>query len=413
MRYRKIASHVLPKGYPMRLTKANVAKLSLPEGKSELLVFDEALAGFGIRLRYGGKRTWIAQYRFGSKQRRMSLGSTETLDAEEARKRAKSALSKVNLGTDPQTEKAHGRLKASVTIGATVETYLSRREARLKANHFADVRRYLRVHWAALHEIAVHSVTRSMVAARLAEIATGNGLYAANRARAALSAFYSWAIGEGLANENPVVGTNKPVDEVSRDRVLMPDELRLAWHLAGAGDFGAIVRLLILTGQRREEVGGMLWSELDLDAGLWSIGKDRTKNGLQHDVPLSPPAVAILRGISRRDDRDFVFGSSNGPFQGWSNAKAALDARMAATLKAERGNAAKLTSWRLHDIRRTVATRLGDQGALPHVVEAILNHISGHRAGVAGIYNRAVYAAEKRDALDRWSAFVATEGDLR
>src|SRR5271169_6879679 len=407
MRHRKIASHVLPKGYPVRLTKANVAKLALPMGKSELLVFDDALAGFGIRLRYGGKRTWIAQYRIGSKQRRMSLGSTETLEAEEARKRAKSALSKVNLGTDPQTEKSHGRLKASVTIVATVETYLARREGRLKANHFADVRRYLRVHWAALHEVAVHSVTRSMVAARLAEIATGNGLYAANRARAALSAFYSWAIGEGLANENPVVGTNKAVDEISRDRVLSPHELRLIWQLAGSNDFGAIVRLLILTGQRREEVGGMLWSELDLDAALWTIGKERTKNGLQHDVPLSPTAAAILRDIPRRDGRDYVFGSSNGPFQGWSNAKAALDARMTADLKAERGDGSKLSPWRLHDIRRTVATRLGDQGALPHVVEAILNHVSGHRAGVAGIYNRAIYAAEKREALGRWALAVS------
>src|SRR5271170_6171187 len=290
MRHRKIASHVLPKEYPMRLTKANVAKLSLPEGKSELLVFDEAMAGFGIRLRYGGKRTWIAQYRVGSKQRRLSLGSTETLDAEEARRRARSALSKVNLGADPQIDKTNARIKASVTVGATVETYLARREGRLKPNFLADVRRYLRVHWAPLHEVAVHSVTRSMVAARLAEMATANGLYAANRARAALSAFYSWAIGEGLANENPVVGTNKPVDEVSRDRVLNPDELQLAWRLAGGADFGAIVRLLILTGQRREEVGGMLWSELNLDAALWSIGKDRTKNGLPHDVPLSAPA---------------------------------------------------------------------------------------------------------------------------
>src|SRR3984957_13183032 len=165
MRYRKIASHVLPTGYPMRLTKANVAKLSLPEGKSELLVFDEALAGFGIRLRYGGKRTRIAQYRVGSKQRRLSLGSTETLDAEEARRLARSALSKVNLGADPQIEKANARIEASVTIGSTVETYLTRGEAHLKASHFTDLRRYLRVHWASLHEVAVHSVTRSMVAA--------------------------------------------------------------------------------------------------------------------------------------------------------------------------------------------------------------------------------------------------------
>ena len=263
----------------MRLTKANVARLSLPEGKSELLVFDDALAGFGIRLRYGGKRTWIAQYRVGSKQRRMSLGSSETIDAEEARKRAKTALSQVHLGTDPQIEKSNARLKASVTIGATVESYLARREGHLKPNSFADVRRYLRVHWAPLHEVAVHSVARSMVAARLAEIAAANGLYASNCARAALSTFYSWAIGEGLANENPVVGTNKAVVEETRDRVLTAAELRLVWQLAGSNDFGAIVRLLILTGQRREEVGGMLWSELDLDAALWSIGKDRTKNG--------------------------------------------------------------------------------------------------------------------------------------
>jgi integrase len=222
---------------------------------------------------------------------------------------------------------------------------------------------------------------------------------------------FSWAIGDGIANENPVAGTNKATEEISRDRVLSRDELRLAWHLAGAGDFGAIVRLLILTGQRREEVGGMLWSELKLDAALWSLGKDRTKNALQHDVPLSPPAVAILRGFPRRDDRDFVFGSSNGPFQGWSNAKTALDARMAAALKAEGGDGAKLSPWRLHDTRRTVATRLGDQGALPHVVEAILNHVSGHRAGVAGIYNRAVYSTEKREALNRWgAALVANAG---
>lgn len=383
----------------MRLTKASVAKLFLPEGKNELLVFDEALAGFGVRLRYGGKRTWIAQYRLGTKQRRLSLGSTETIDADEARKRARAALSKVHLGVDPQTEKIGARLQAAVTLGGTVETYLSRRQKRLKASFFADVRRYLRVHWSPLHEVAVQSVTRSMIAARLAEISQANGPYSANRARAALSAFYSWAIGEGLANANPVVGTNKATDEISRDRVLSPDEFRLAWQLSGSGDFGAIVRLLILTGQRREEVGGMLWSEIDLDAALWRIGADRTKNGLPHDVPLSPAAISILRVFSRRDDRDYVFGSSNGPFQGWSNAKTALDGRMAAAAKAQ--------PWRLHDIRRTVATQLGDLGVLPHVIEAILNHISGHRAGVSGIYNRATYAAEKRAALDLWAGRVS------
>jgi integrase len=307
-------------------------------------------------------------------------------------------------------EKSERRAQASVTLGSVAERYLAYAEGSLKPRSYLEVKRHLKQHWAPLAERGLAGLVRTDVSARLTSIASDNGPFAANRARAALSALFSWAIGEGIANNNPVAGTNKTTEEISRDRVLSKDELRLAWHLAGGGDFGAIVRLLILTGQRREEVGGMLWSELNLDAALWSIGKDRTKNGLQHDVPLSPPAVAILRGFPRRDDRDFVFGSSNGPFQGWSNAKAALDARMAAALKAERGDGAKLSPWRLHDIRRTVATRLGDQGALPHVVEAILNHISGHRAGVAGIYNRAGYAAEKREALVKWAETVAANG---
>ena len=390
----------------MHLTKASVAKLSLPDGKSDLLVFDDDLAGFGLRLRAGGKRTWIAQYRLGTKQRRLSLGSTAAIDADEARKRAKAALSKVALGIDPQIEKNGARVQASVTVGSTAETYLSRwAETRLKPNNFASECRYLRVHWSPLHEVAVQSVTRAMVAGRLGEIASTKGPYSANRARAALSAFYSWAIGEGLTDANPVVGTNKAIDEVSRDRVLTPEELSLVWRLAGEWDYGAIVRLLILTGQRREEVGGMLWSEIDLDKRFWRIDAERTKNGLAHDVPLSSPAVEMLRA-RERSGRALVFGSREGPFQGWSNAKSALDRRVLAKLR-ETGADGALKPWRLHDIRRTVATRMADLGVQPHVIEAVLNHISGHKAGVAGVYNRASYANEKRHALDLWGAHVA------
>jgi integrase len=391
----------------MRLTKASVARLTIPEGKTESIVFDEAMPGFGVRLRAGGKRTWIAQYRLGSKQRRLTLGTLETLDEAEARRRAKTALSKVHLGQDPQMEKSERRAQASVTLGSVADFYLSHAERSLKPRSYLEVKRHLKQHWGPLSERALSSIARPDVAACLASIAAKNGPFASNRARAALSALFSWAIGEGIANENAVVGTNKATEEISRDRVLSSDELRLAWRYAGDGHYGAIVRLLILTGQRREEVGGMLWSEIDFDRALWSISAARTKNGLPHDVPLSPEAVSILRGVARQGDRDFVFGAGNGPFQGWSNAKAALDARMTEAL---RGEAAKLKDWRMHDIRRTVATRLGDLFILPHVVEAILNHILGHRAGVAGIYNRATYAAEKREALDGWATFVRNLG---
>ena len=385
----------------MKLTKATVERLALPTSVHDKIFFDDDLPSFGLRLRAGGKRSWIAQYRVGTKQRRITIGTAQTLSIDEARKRARRILSRVHLGGDPQDEKAEKRVQASVTVGATVDRYLDERGSkRLKPRSYEEVERHLKRHWAALTEKPVRSVSRSDVATQLGRIAKHSGPFASNRARAALSAFFSWAIGEGLADANPVIGTNKATEEVSRDRVLTDEELSLVWRLAGNGDYGAILRLLVLTGQRREEVGGILWSEIDTEGAVWRIGADRTKNGLAHDVPLSAPALAVLKGLERQEARDLVFGAGDGPFQGWSNAKTALDVRISAS----RGQAP--TPWRLHDIRRTVATRLADLGIQPHVIEAVLNHISGHKAGVAGVYNRAAYATEKRAALDLWAGHV-------
>ena len=261
-----------------------------------------------------------------------------------------------------------------MTLGDVVERYLPYAERKLKASTYSGVVLHLRKHWRPLHAFELQNLERRHVAAELGRIATSSGLYGANRSRAALSALFAWAIGEGLTDTNPVVGTNKATEEVSRDRVLTSDELSLIWRHAGEGDYGAIVRLLILTGQRREEVGGILWSEIDLKAAMWRIASERTKNARPHEVPLSQPALDILGARARVDGRALVFGS-RGPFSGWSKAKAALDARMAAEL----GQAP--TPWRLHDIRRTVATGLADLGVQPHVIEAVLNHVSGHKAG--------------------------------
>jgi integrase len=362
-----------PQGAEMKLTAATVQKLKLPSGAMDKIFFDDELGGFGLRIREGGKRTWITQYRVGAKQRRMTLGTPESLDAADARQRAKEVLSKVTLGADPQTEKAEMRAQASVTVGAMVDRYLHERASkRLKPRSYEEVERHLKKHWAALAETPLRNVTRSDVAAQLGRITTASGPFASNRARAALSAFFSWAIGEGLTDSTPVLGTNKATAEISRDRVLTEEELAAIWQESGAGDYGAIVRLLILTGQRREEVGGMLWSEIDAagapGGAVWRIGPGRTKNGLPHDVPLSTAALAVLEGLERREGRDLVFGSRVGAFQGWSNAKSALDGRVSTAL----GRPPE-APWRLHDIRRTVATRLADLGVLPHVVEAVLN----------------------------------------
>jgi integrase len=386
----------------MRLNKATVERLELPPGKTELIVFDDALPGFGLRIRAGGKRTWVAQYRLGSKQRRVTLGTVNNFEADEARKLARDALARAQLGRDPQSEKAAARAPKprETTLGEAIERYLPYAERKLKASTYSGVVLHLRKHWRALHARELANLERRHVAAELGRIATNSGLYGANRSRAALSALFAWAIGEGLTDTNPVVGTNKATEEVARDRVLTDGELRLIWRVAGEGDYGAIVRLLILTGQRREEVGGMLWSEVDLGAAMWRITGERTKNARPHEVPLSSAAVEILRK-RERSGRALVFGAGDGPFQGWSNAKGALDARLSAAL----GHTP--APWRLHDIRRTVATRMADLGVQPHVIEAVLNHISGHKAGVAGVYNRATYAAEKRQALDMWGSHVA------
>jgi integrase len=392
---------MLPCEAAMRLTKPNVARLTLTPGKSELLVFDDALPGFGLRIRAGGKRTWIAQYRVGSKQRRVSIGTVEALNADKAREAARDILAKVQLGGDPQTEKAETRARAAVTLDAVAKSYLEEHaKPKLKPRSYEEVERHLTHHWAPLGELPLHQIKRATVASRLNEIARERGPFASNRARASLSALFSWAMGEGLAETNPVVGTNKAAEEVSRDHVLKDQELAAIWKACRDDDHGRIIRLLLLTGQRREEVGALGWDEINEASALWTIPRERTKNGLPQDVPLSDAALDVLRGAPHRDGRALIFGEGAGGFQGWSKAKAKLDKRIA-----EAG--VKVRPWRLHDLRRTVATRLGELGTLPHVIEAVLNHVSGHKAGVAGVYNRAVYAKEKREALDRWAAHVA------
>ncbi len=387
----------------MRLNKANVATLALPAGKGEMIVFDETLPGFGLRLRAGGKRTWIAQYRFGQKQRRITLGTPERLDADRARKVAIETLGKIGQGLDPQGDKQEAQRKASVTLGSIIPKYLAYAAKRQRPNYHADVKRYLELHWGPLKGVQLDRLERMRIANRLTEISEERGAFAADRSRAALSSLLSWAIGEGLTDSNPALTTNRPAELISRDRVLSPAELALVWHQAGPGDFGAIVRLLILTAGRRDEIGGAHWSELKRDT--LRIDADRSKNGVAHEIPLCARAFDLFTGIQRREGRDLIFGTGEGPFSGWSKCKAQLDRRIAAAVLKDRGEAG-ITPWRVHDLRRTAATGMADIGVMPHIIEAVLGHISGSKAGVAGVYNRATYANEKRLALDLWAEHV-------
>jgi integrase len=188
-----------------------------------------------------------------------------------------------------------------------------------------------------------------------------------------------------------VAGTGRADEAHSRDHVLTDQELSAVLKALGQDQFSNIVRLLVLTGQRRNEIGGLRWSEVDFDRGLIVLPPARTKNKRAHELPMSKQVRAILDRQPRRSE--FVWGRR---WTSWSNGKDDLDQLLSTSIR----------DWRLHDLRRTAATMMAELSILPHIIEAILNHVSGHRAGVAGIYNRARYETEMRQALQRWADHV-------
>jgi integrase len=302
---------------------------------------------------------------------------------ETARNEAGRLLGIVSTGVDPCAPSL-----SSETFGAEIDRYLERKRNSLKPRTFVEYQHHLQKYAAPQHKLPLGDIDRRTVAVLLGQVETASGPTARNRLRSTLSSFWAWAIAEGLCEQSPVTGTAKANEGASRDRVLTQDELRKLWHSLGNDRFSDIVRLLLLTGQRRDEIGRLQWSEVDLDRKLIALAPARTKNSRQHELPLSAQALAILAHQPKRTE--FVFSKA----MGWAKAKAALDQRIG------------IAPWRLHDLRRTCATGMAELGVQPHIIEAVLNHVSGHKAGVAGIYNRARYEGEMRDALTKWADHV-------
>jgi integrase len=385
----------------MKLDAKTVVALDLA-GKRDLIVFDEELPGFGLRLRASGdrvRRSWIAQYRAAGRTRRVLLGSAEKVAPPDARKAARKILAEVALGGDPQGTKAAVRREAARTVRSAIDSYLQARQPELRPGSYRIARLYLTgPYFRPLHPLAVGSVTRTDVAVAVRAIVGKHSTVTAAAARRFLSAFFGWAIAEGLLGDsaNPVDGSFCPDGPAARDRVLADDELVAVWRACEGDDFGKIVRLLTLLGSRRQEVGGLRWSELDLDAGTWALPAARSKNRRAHTIALPAAALNIIRSVPR-SARDHLFGDrALDGFTNWVSGKRELDRRLAGAVK----------SWRLHDVRRTVATGLADIGVEPHVIEQILNHQSGHKGGLHGVYNRSTYAAAAKAALERWGSQV-------
>jgi integrase len=383
----------------MKLTQKTVESLTLPEGKAEAIFFDEEIAGFGCRLRSGGSRVWIFQFKQGNKQRRMTLGSFPAIRSEPARQIAEKLHAKVRLGQDPAGEKLEGRARAAETLEAMLRAYLPHAKTRQRPRTLKETERHLLVYCRPLHGLQITKIDRRTIAARLGEIAATSGAVTSNRVRASLSAFFAWCLRRGLLDSNPVVGTGRE-EEKSRDRVLADAELRAIWCALEDNDYGAIIKLLVITGQRAGEIAGLHLSEVREDE--IALPAERVKNARAHRVPLTGLAREILDSQSRRLGRDFVFGRGEGGFSGWSKAKRLLDDR----IREMTGSA--LAQWTPHDLRRTAATGMADLGVAPHVIEAVLNHKSGTIKGVAATYNRYEYSTEKRAALNLWANHVVT-----
>jgi integrase len=372
----------------MRLTVKSIDGVKLPEGKKDYIVFDDDIPGFGLRLREGGSKTWIYQYRVGPKQRRIVLGPTKKLQLVAARQHAKELQSKITLGKDPAMEREEARHDAENTVGALAEKYLAARKSEWRAGSEVEIRRHLIKHAKPLHRSPIASVSQRDVAVLLDSIA-GNAT--SNRVRSSLSALFAWVLRQGIRlPEGNVVSYTGTRQEKSRDRVLSDAELKAIWAACFDDHHGAIIKLLMLTGQRANEIAALRWDELHDDQII--LPGERTKNGRAHVVPLSEPARAILATITK-SDRRHVFGRDDTGYHGLTKGHVRLVRRIDG----------ELPHWTPHDLRRTVTTGMAELGVQPHIIEAVLNHVSGHKSGVAGVYNRATYDMEKRDALNLWA----------
>ena len=391
----------------MKLTQRRIDDLECPAGKKDALVFDDEQRGLGVRVTASGK-SYLAQYTIAGTKRRVPLGSCSAISLAAAREAVQAMLGDVAKGRDPAADRKEAVRKArekaaqeALTLGVLVDKWEERHVADRRPGYAAEATRALRFAFAKHLKSPAADLTCKAVKVTLNAIADKGKKATARLTGAYGRACYGWAIGKDLLSENPFAGIK--LDAVaSRDRVLSDEELVAIWGATkGPGAYNAIVRMLLLTGQRREEVADMTWDEIAPDLSTWTIPASRAKNGVAHIVPFSSQAQAIVKAVPRLakdnvDDKpEFVFQGRAGAFNGFSKAKTALD------------DSSDVTGWRLHDLRRTMATGLQKLGVRLEVTEAVLNHVSGSRAGIVGVYQRHEWADEKRSALNAWGAHVA------
>jgi len=370
---------------------------ALPTPSSELVYWDETLPGFGVKVTPAGRKVFVVLYRTagaGSRLRKYTIGPYGRVTLHVARNEAQRVLAARTEGRDPATEKREARRRLMTDriddlVDAFIKQHVSKRRSAAEITRI--LKREIAGRWGAR---SVHDVTRRDVIGLVSEI-VDRAPVAANKTLQIAKTFFNWCVGKAIIDRSPCEGVKEPTREIPRDRVLNDDELARVIKAARQieGPYGGIVEVLALTAQRREEVAQITWDELDLQKQVWEIPSTRTKNGKPHIVDLSDLAIRVLDARPRTGPR--VFGSGDKKFRSFGHAKAKLDKK------------ASVSRWRLHDLRRTAVSGMARLGVPPHVADKILNHTAGTISGVAAVYQRHEFMAERKDALDAWARHLS------
>jgi integrase len=379
----------------IKLTKSTID--SLPTPNSDVVYWDAAVPGFGVKVTPKGRKVFIVLYRTGgagSKLRKYTIGPYGRLTLHQARVAAQKVFAAKLEGRDPAAEKREAKRRVVADrVEDLLETFIAQRLS--KNRSVTEISRLLRREvgklWAGR---SVHEITKRDVVEIVSAIEQRGAPAAANKTLKSIKTFLRWCVGRAVLDRSAAEGVPLPAREVTRDRVL--DDKELAQIILAArkigGPYGGIVEFLALTGQRREEVAGLRWDELDPAQQIWTIPKART-NAKAHIVHLSKQALAVLKRAGRREP---VVLSPLGTktFQNFTNAKRLLD------------QLSGVTGRRLHDLRRTCVSGMARLGVAPHVADKILNHQAGTISGVAAVYQRHEFLTERRVTLDLWGAHV-------
>jgi integrase len=379
---------------------------ALKAASKDTVYWDAGLPGFGVKVTPRSRKVFVVLYRIGgagSRLRKYTIGPYGRVTLQMARAEAQKVLAARLEGRDPATEKRESKRRMTADrVDDLIEVFIVQHVS--KTRKAAEISRLLRrevvSRWG---NRCVHAIGKRDIVELASEIAQRGTPMAANTLLKVIKTFLNWCVGRAVIDASPAEGVPLPGKEVARDRVLTNNELasviRAARQIGGA--YGGIVEMLALTGQRREEVAQMVGDEIDFNSRTWTLPGSRTKNGKPHIVHLSEACIKLIKRASRLGS--YVFSISGvKPFQNFTNAKRALD------------ELSGVTGWRLHDLRRTCVSGMARLGVPPHVADKILNHQSGTISGVAAVYQRHHFLAERKLAFERWGQYIETlVGELR